>query len=66
MLIKESDIDELDVVQLKDGRECTILEIFQIEGDKPDYLVEFSDGETDLAEISFDQVGKVIWKLKSN
>jgi len=54
MLVKEH-----DVIQLKDGREGTVVYV----GKKPPgYLMEPTDEEGEIIEVSPDEIKKVIWR----
>ena len=57
-----SKVKNLSVVKLVDGREATILEVFDYP-DKPlAYLVEIVvDGNGPLVDVMHDQVEAVIW-----
>ncbi len=55
-------IGELDVVQLKDGREATVLEVFE---DGQSFLVETAPKpyeESEILDLSQDDIRKVIYK----
>lgn len=55
-------VKELDVVQLKDGRTATVLEVFK-SGEA--YLVEVTDeqGKTlDMPTVVHDDIERVVWK----
>jgi DNA polymerase III epsilon subunit-like protein len=64
MSISEKEINELDAVLLKDGREAVILELFRKPGEKPAFafLVEILDDEKDFFEVTLDQIERIIWK----
>ncbi len=58
------EIHELDVVQLKDGRDVTVLEVFH-HGDA--YLVETSVPsyqESEILEVDAEEISKIIWTYK--
>lgn len=51
---------EHDVIKLKDGREGTVVYV----GKKPPgYLVELSDREGEIIEVSPGEVEKVTWRV---
>ena len=53
-------VQEFDVVQLKDGREGTIVHVFT----EPQlaYLIEISDKGGSIETFEPEQINKVIWK----
>lgn len=58
------DFEELDVVQLDDGREVAILGIL---GDGKEFLVETAAGayeESELFEVSKESIQKVLWRAQ--
>lgn len=55
-------VDEFDVVRLKDGREGTIVEIYDKPGLPLAYEVEFLEPEVTLETVTPDQIAEVIWK----
>ncbi|GIN39039.1 DUF4926 domain-containing protein [Heyndrickxia oleronia] len=52
---------EFDVVETKDGKEGTILEVFQ---DPPGYLIEYDDDEQTIDSITDDKIEKIIYVAK--
>lgn len=55
-------INELDVVELKDGRTATVLEVF---GSGKAFLVEVADskGKTlDMPTVEINDIARVTWK----
>lgn len=55
-------IHELDVVELKDGRQGTVLEIFG-SGDNEEYYIETVGEEMDFwPTVGADKIRKIIWK----
>lgn len=66
MSIRASDVSELDVVLLEDGREATVLEVFKEPGKPPDFLVEITDFEMMLLEVSLSQIEKVVWRMQAD
>ena len=57
-----NEIGEFDVVKLKDGREGTVVEMYNGPSLPLAYEVEFDDGS--LETIQSSQIDKVIWKTK--
>jgi len=55
-------VEELDIVRLKDGREGTVLEVFDKPGLPLAYELEFDGPGWQLETVKADQVDKVIWK----
>ncbi|MGI1692104.1 MULTISPECIES: hypothetical protein [Thermoanaerobacter] len=55
------EIDELDVVKLKDGREGTVVHVFDTKDLPRAYEIEFDDGEFETIEE--DKISEVIWQL---
>lgn len=65
------DINELDVVQLNNGRIGTVLEVFieRPPGTEPAVMVEYDekiDGEDDTPIVPIKFVEKIIWKFKND
>lgn len=58
-----NEIGELDVVRLKDGREGTVVEVYNVPNCPLAYEVEFDDGRLETVQLS--QIDKVIWKRRS-
>ena len=59
MLTKK--VEDLSVVRLKDGREGTVVEVFDCP-DKPlGYMVDLSADEYDVVTVTHEQVAAVIW-----
>ncbi len=57
------DIKELDVVELKDGRLATVLDVY---GSGESFLIEISDSEgrtLDLPTVRRDEIAKVTWRM---
>ncbi|ABB15838.1 hypothetical protein [Carboxydothermus hydrogenoformans] len=54
-------IDELDVVRTKDGREGTVVHVFDVKDLPKAYEVEFGDGE--LETIEEDKISEVVWRI---
>ncbi len=59
-------IGEFDVVRLKDGREGTIVEVYDRPGLPLAYEVEISDTEMELVTVMPDQIEKVTWRAPRN
>ncbi|WP_054671739.1 hypothetical protein [Calditerricola satsumensis] len=57
-----NEIGEFDVVKLKDGREGTVVEVYDVPDFPLAYEVEFDDGSLETVQPS--QIDKVIWKAK--
>ncbi|MBT1279312.1 DUF4926 domain-containing protein [Thermoanaerobacter sp. CM-CNRG TB177] len=57
-------IRELDVIKTKDGREGTVVHIFDVIGLPKAYEVEFDDGE--LETIEEDKISEVIWEMPAH
>lgn len=55
-----NEIGELDVVRLKDGREGTVVEVYNVPNSPLAYEVEFDDSRLETVQLS--QIDKVIWK----
>lgn len=60
--MSKSKIREFDVVRLKDGREATVVEVY----DRPElplaYEVELHGTAMELRTVIPDEIDKVIWK----
>lgn len=57
-------IEELDVIRTKDGREGTVVHVFDVKDLPKAYEVEFDDGE--LETIEEDKISEVIWKISAH
>ncbi len=57
-------IEELDVVRTKDGREGTVVHVFDTKDLPRAYEIEFDDGE--LETIEEDKISEVIWKMPAH
>lgn len=57
-------IKELDVLKTKDGREGTVVHVFNIKGLPRAYEIEFDNGE--LETIEENRVSEVIWRFLPN
>lgn len=54
-------IEELDVIKTKDGREGTVVHIFDVKDFPRAYEVEFDDGE--IKTIQEEEISEVIWQM---
>ena len=60
--MQNADVDMFDVVILKDGREGTVVEIYDKPGLPIGYEVEISHTEMELVTVHIDRIEKVIYK----
>jgi hypothetical protein len=58
------EIDELDVIKLKDGREGTVVHKYPKAIIPQAYEIEFDDGDTET--IREDEIDKVLWIAKAH
>lgn len=56
------DVGMFDVVQLKDGREGTVVEIYEVPAEPTGYEIEISDSEMELVTVTADGIDAVTWK----
>lgn len=55
-------IEDLSVVRLRDGREGTVVSVYDYPGKPLAYLVEVEESADGLVTILHDEVEKVTWK----
>lgn len=59
-------VGEFDVVRLKDGREGTIVEIYDKPGLPLAYEVEFLEPDVTLETVMPDQIEKILWRANQH
>lgn len=55
-------IKQFDIVRLKDGREGTVLEIYDFSNLPRGYDIESSEQEGEIATVTDEQVDEIIWE----
>lgn len=60
-----SKIKEFDVVKLKDGREGTVVHIYDQPGLPLAYEIEFG-AEMELETVAAEEIEKVVWPAKAS
>ncbi|AEE98035.1 hypothetical protein [Mahella australiensis] len=61
MLIKQK-IKQFDIVRLIDGREGTVLEIYDFSNRPRGYDIELSEQEGEIVTVTDEQIDEVIWE----
>lgn len=55
-------IGMLDVVRLTDGREGTVVEVYEESAKPTGYEIEISGSEMELVTVTIDEIEAVTWK----